>query len=50
VPYRGKRNEPAYVRGVTQELARLRNLTEEEIARQVLENFKKFLAAVVSGK
>ncbi|MGA3327611.1 MAG: TatD family hydrolase [Terriglobia bacterium] len=43
VPYRGKRNEPAYVRGVTQELARLRNLTEEEIARQVLENFEKFL-------
>ena len=43
VPYRGKRNEPAYVRGVTQELARLRNLTEEEIARQVLQNFEKFL-------
>ncbi|MGD1105287.1 MAG: TatD family hydrolase [Terriglobia bacterium] len=43
VPFRGKRNEPAYVRGVTQELARLRHLTEEEIARQVLENFEKFL-------
>jgi TatD DNase family protein len=43
VPYRGKRNEPAYVRGVTQELARLRNLTEEELARQVLENFEKFV-------
>jgi TatD DNase family protein len=43
VPFRGKRNEPAYVRGVTQELARLRNLTEEEIARRVLENFEKFL-------
>jgi TatD DNase family protein len=45
VPFRGKRNEPAYVRGVTQELARLRNLTEEEIARRVLENFEKFLSA-----
>ncbi len=43
VPYRGKRNEPAYVRGVTRELARLRNLTEEELARRVLENFEKFL-------
>ena len=43
VPFRGKRNEPAYVRGVTQELARLCNLTEEEIARRVLENFEKFL-------
>ena len=45
IPYRGKRNEPAYVRGVTLELARLRNLTEEELARQVLENFEKFLPA-----
>ncbi len=43
VPYRGKRNEPAYVRGVTQELARLRNLTEEELARQIRENFEKFV-------
>jgi len=45
IPYRGKRNEPAYVRGVTQELARLHNLTEEVLARQVLENFEKFLRA-----
>src|SRR5208282_4252750 len=44
VPYRGKRNEPAYVRGVAQELARLRNLTEEEIARQVLANFERFVS------
>jgi len=45
IPYRGKRNEPAYVRGVTRELARLRNVTEEELARQVLRNFEKFLPA-----
>lgn len=44
-PHRGKRNEPAFVRGVTQELAHLRNLTEGQIARQVLENFEKFLSA-----
>jgi TatD DNase family protein len=46
VPYRGKRNEPAYVRGVTQELAQLRKMTEEKLARQVLENFEKFLAGI----
>ncbi len=43
VPYRGKRNEPAYVREVTQEVARLHNLTEEEVVGRVLENFLKFL-------
>jgi TatD DNase family protein len=43
-PYRGKRNEPAYVRGVTQELARLHHLTEEELARPVLASFEKFLS------
>jgi len=43
VPFRGKRNEPAHVRGVTQELARLRNLPDEELSRHVLENFEKFL-------
>ena len=46
VPYRGKRNEPAYVRGVTQELARLRGLSEEEMARHVLQNFERFLPEV----
>lgn len=43
VPYRGKRNEPAYVRSVTQELARLLAMPEEDLARQVIENFEKFL-------
>jgi len=33
------------VRGVTEELARLLNLTEEELALQVLENFEEFLPA-----
>lgn len=42
-PYRGKRNEPAYVRAVAQELARLHHLTEEELGQQVLRNFEKFL-------
>jgi len=43
MPFRGKRNEPAYVREVTQELARIRNLPAEEFARQVLGNFERFL-------
>ncbi len=46
VPHRGKRNEPAYVRGVTQELARLRNSSEKEIANPVLENFEKFVNGI----
>jgi len=43
VPYRGKRNEPAFVREVLQELARLRHLPLEEIGQQVIDNFEKFL-------
>ncbi len=45
IPHRGKRNEPAFVRGVTQELARLRNVTEVDIALQVLANFEKLLTS-----
>jgi TatD DNase family protein len=45
VPYRGKRNEPAYVQGVTQELARLHHLPETELGHQVVENFLNFLPA-----
>ena len=39
VPHRGKRNEPAYVREVTQALAALHQRTEEEMGRQVVQNF-----------
>jgi TatD DNase family protein len=44
VPHRGKRNEPAYLREVTRALAVLRNLSEEEMGQQVLENFRRFFA------
>lgn len=44
IPHRGKRNEPAMVRDVAQELARLRQVPVEELARNVLANFERFLS------
>ncbi|HVF23773.1 MAG TPA: TatD family hydrolase [Pyrinomonadaceae bacterium] len=43
VPYRGKRNEPAYVVEVARCIAELRGLEVEEVARVTTENFKRFL-------
>ena len=37
-PNRGKRNEPAYVRYVAEEIARLKGLSLEEIATQTTQN------------
>jgi len=39
-PYRGKRNEPAFVVEVTRQLAQLRGLSEEEVGGQVAKNFE----------
>jgi TatD DNase family protein len=39
VPYRGKRNEPAYVRETTRALAALRNMKEDELGLQAARNF-----------
>lgn len=38
-PYRGKTNEPAYVRHVAEEIARLRSLSLEEIGEATTANF-----------
>lgn len=39
VPHRGQLNEPAYVRHVAEEIARLRGMTVEEVGRATTENF-----------
>jgi TatD DNase family protein len=44
VPYRGKRNEPAYVAETVRELARLRGQEPEEIARITTENARRLFA------
>jgi TatD DNase family protein len=39
VPHRGKSNQPAYVRHVAEEIARLRGIGFEEVAARTTENF-----------
>jgi TatD DNase family protein len=44
LPYRGKRNEPAYVAEVARTIANVRNLPAEEVARATAENFRGFFS------
>ena len=41
-PYRGKRNEPAYVIETTRHFAQLRNLSPEDAGSHALANFHRF--------
>jgi TatD DNase family protein len=45
-PYRGKRNEPAYVAEVARTLANVRNLSPEELAASTAANFRRFFHLV----
>jgi len=50
VPYRGKTNQPAYVRHVAEEIARLRNVSVETIAEATTANFfRLFGSATAKG-
>ena len=42
VPYRGKRNEPAFVKEVARQIGELRGRSIEEIGQQTSENFRQF--------
>ena len=44
VPYRGKRNEPAFVTEVARHVGELRGVSSEEIGRQTSENFHSFFS------
>ena len=49
VPYRGKTNQPSYVRYVAEEIARLRDVSLEEISEATTNNFfRLFKHAVVN--
>lgn len=43
VPYRGKRNEPAFVTHTAKTIAELRGITLEELATQTTRNFERLL-------
>jgi TatD DNase family protein len=40
-PYRGKTNQPAYVKHVAEEIARLRNISLQEVGEQTSINFRR---------
>jgi TatD DNase family protein len=48
-PHRGKTNEPAYVVHVAEELARLRGISLEEVARATTQNFFRLFPATQSA-
>lgn len=47
VPHRGKTNEPAYVRHVAEEVARLKNVSFEQVAAATTDNFFRLFSAAV---
>lgn len=45
-PFRGKRNEPAHVRFVAEEIARIRNISAEEVAERTNRNFRTLFGII----
>lgn len=45
-PFRGKRNEPLYVKYVAEEIANIKNISVEMVADKTKENFKKLFCLV----
>lgn len=43
VPYRGKRNEPVYVKEIVKKIAEIKGLEEDFLAQNILQNAKKLL-------
>ncbi len=41
VPYRGKRNEPSYVKEIVKKIAQIKNLSEEAVAKAIIENAQR---------
>lgn len=40
-PYRGKRNEPSYVKEIVKKIAEIKNLPEDEVAKTIIANTKR---------
>ena len=50
VPYRGKRNEPAYVRETARQIGELRGFSMEEIGQRTAENFYRLFSLSTTDK
>ena len=46
MPFRGKRNEPAYVKYVAEEVAKQRGMSYEEVAKQTMQNANRLFRLV----
>jgi len=49
VPYRGKRNQPAYLRGIAQRVADLMQVSETDVARHTTANAQALLPALYTN-
>ena len=48
-PYRGKINQPGYVKHVAEEVARLRNIPVEEVAAATTDNFRRLFPHAITS-